>query len=1848
MQTSNPLTIRDRYTLHCRIGKGAFANVWKAADEVTGGFVALKQLEPKGQKRAVDQGFIKEVMSEINLLSKLNHPNIVKYRGCFLEQNYLYIILELVDFGSLQTLIKQYDGLGENIVACYIYQILLGLKYLHEQGIIHKDIKAANILMTSSGLCKLTDFGLSQRLQDVDPTVVEGSPYWLAPEVINEEGVSTKSDVWSLGATMIELLTKKPPFHNLTGFAAMYNIATLTEMPLPSNISPECTDFLSCCFKIDPHERSSCAELLNHPWIVKNASNLMKHKPPVGAGARGSSKLTLSNNMLPPPKGFSSLESSKEFVKKLSKKDTQADLQEKKACLISDTSNQSAPVSPNPPEKPSSKTFIRRKAASSLPQASSLTRDSLASRLETVRTKRLERDLEKSESLFGTDPLINVKTDSILSINSESDDLALFPDILDLSDDNKYHSIIGTVINDTSDVFYEEALDHDSAVVDDTIKHAVMSSKYMAPKLNKKAIKQNLRVLEKSVFASYSIVDAHKLLEIISTSQKRAELCCIFRGHIFSQKQREQLQCTDIITDGSGTHHNIGAKEEDTQLFLPHELELETLQPTEIAGVLISNIMERRGFLSVIQHINNILNNIKNILPALSKENLDDICINLNSLYSTHPVDLLVLQNRLGVLREKKQSSGGKSIITPRDRESTGRNTICSINQTITQLPSIPDVDSNQSSTINGYESGQMTCSILKNYNTSPVYSSTKFPSRSKNVPSFCTTGMQNTSMIRPQQYSLTSTMQSSMQSFSHIPPSLKRDGEPILHQKISHSHSLLDEALPSKSINIPFLGSAHDFLKQESTEQYYLSAEGNAKNKKGDSKVTTPFVDQRTIFWNTALVLYMYEYCIELCKILYVLCQYSPRLIMNLTILGLPFLMEKLVAFNIRDSASEIRMIPGIIREIKAQICNSLDSEKKHQKFMRCDQDSQIAIQNDTTSTARSARTNTHVNSSPALGQTSSTQADMIRSLDCRLMTHLRFVYAALRGKDVDDRSLLKEFVEEFKAISNRMPLTLRSFTYSSLPVTADSYIISERNKERIRSSARKGTKDWHDSLHGSISPVKSANPISQPSSVPGCSRASKALECDQTASGHRQSALSGIAPPAAGLAPSAGDRDAHHTKLPAYSEESCDSFQIDPAAMDSAQKFASYPCDWDALADVLQSETRTVVSDLLQVFIDGNFASAEFTSVDYCLILHSQILKLCEHLLSVKDARFAIQVIGIIHKLLFKERPSRARGAGILSPKFLADEREVLDHVVKLYQLDCALPPNKALSAKSSKVGSTPGIHPSKSTAEIPTIAASSYATILITENAYEYIAKSLNILLFWKILPPVLSDSPYNHPTCEVQVVGQRVDWNNSGSLDLDLSSGTSDRIRSILSADGDRGYEASKLKYYLSILAMNERRLQALEQGIEVYSKLVDLDHTHIIFSRDVLKTYISFISCVLMSCPPARPMASAATPSFSRYFPASLSYRIHSIITAFFDSLRRFILMPDFVPSLSPETVNTLVDLLINIQRYRTGDILNAATYLCHSIIQFPEIHSVALSKGLISVCYRTIYGNSLPINDGGTGAGKQCSQRPATRKASRRAASREASSSCSLSPRPSLSPSTEFSSSVVELAAEIIFRTSALRPTRLFSDQQRRQNRHMTQYQGLLEKIFAEFSASEDGREDWLSGTFDLAAAYPNKVLCLLSWFFDCSRYSRMQQSWRRIIGLIVCPANLAKLSVLLDNDKTASSAVGDLARFIKQHESIPQFLSSHQRFLQGLFNNLRTSKQNTTRKGCMDIFEHIYVYASHPRQLVARYNIRPLMIALSYERPAAENGADGHAPTTLAMKAQSFLACIQSFELMQ
>jgi serine/threonine protein kinase len=147
-------------------------------------------------------------------------------------------------------------------------QVLHGLLYLHEQGVIHRDIKGANILTTKEGLVKLADFGVASRTTGLSESSVVGTPYWMAPEVIELSGATTASDIWSLGCTVIELLEGKPPYHSLQPMPALFRIVNDDHPPLPQGASPAVKDFLMQCFQKDPNLRVSARKLLKHPWIV--------------------------------------------------------------------------------------------------------------------------------------------------------------------------------------------------------------------------------------------------------------------------------------------------------------------------------------------------------------------------------------------------------------------------------------------------------------------------------------------------------------------------------------------------------------------------------------------------------------------------------------------------------------------------------------------------------------------------------------------------------------------------------------------------------------------------------------------------------------------------------------------------------------------------------------------------------------------------------------------------------------------------------------------------------------------------------------------------------------------------------------------------------------------------------------------------------------------------------------------------------------------------------------------------------------------------------------------------------------------------------------------------------------------------------------------------------------------------------------------------------------------------------------------------------------------------------------------------------------------------------------------
>ncbi|KAK1438060.1 hypothetical protein QVD17_03863 [Tagetes erecta] len=260
-------TLDNKYMLGDEIGKGAYGRVYKGLDLENGDFVAIKQVSLEN----IAQEDLNIIMQEIDLLKNLNHKNIVKYLGSLKTKAHLHIILEYVENGSLANIIKpnKFGPFPESLVAVYIAQVLEGLVYLHEQGVIHRDIKGANILTTKEGLVKLADFGVATKLTEADVNThsVVGTPYWMAPEVIEMSGVCAASDIWSVGCTVIELLTCVPPYYDLQPMPALFRIVQDEHPPIPDSLSPGLTDFLRQCFKKDARLRPDAKTLLSHPWI---------------------------------------------------------------------------------------------------------------------------------------------------------------------------------------------------------------------------------------------------------------------------------------------------------------------------------------------------------------------------------------------------------------------------------------------------------------------------------------------------------------------------------------------------------------------------------------------------------------------------------------------------------------------------------------------------------------------------------------------------------------------------------------------------------------------------------------------------------------------------------------------------------------------------------------------------------------------------------------------------------------------------------------------------------------------------------------------------------------------------------------------------------------------------------------------------------------------------------------------------------------------------------------------------------------------------------------------------------------------------------------------------------------------------------------------------------------------------------------------------------------------------------------------------------------------------------------------------------------------------------------------
>jgi serine/threonine protein kinase len=195
-----------------------------------------------------------------------------------MADNQINIVLEYIEQGSLVAVIKQFGSMSESLAASYMCQILHGLSYLHDAGVIHCDIKCANILSTKLGELKLTDFGVShtsRKTMGKGQEEVAGSPYWMAPEVVEFQGITTAADIWSLGCTLLELMTGQPPNHEMPALSAMYRIASGPPPAIPAGFSPQLKDFLSKCFVKDPKQRATAKQLLAHEFLKNRRSQVV-------------------------------------------------------------------------------------------------------------------------------------------------------------------------------------------------------------------------------------------------------------------------------------------------------------------------------------------------------------------------------------------------------------------------------------------------------------------------------------------------------------------------------------------------------------------------------------------------------------------------------------------------------------------------------------------------------------------------------------------------------------------------------------------------------------------------------------------------------------------------------------------------------------------------------------------------------------------------------------------------------------------------------------------------------------------------------------------------------------------------------------------------------------------------------------------------------------------------------------------------------------------------------------------------------------------------------------------------------------------------------------------------------------------------------------------------------------------------------------------------------------------------------------------------------------------------------------------------------------------------------------
>eukprot|EP00976_Prorocentrum_cordatum_P114661 1195879-Prorocentrum_minimum.AAC.4 len=277
----NALDVRSKYKFGKTLGKGAFSTVKLVVEKSTGKEYACKMMElPKAGEYNASGLTREDIFLEINILCGLNHVNVIKFIEFFEEENRVYIICDLLRGGELLEALIRKGSYTEEDARLIFVQLLTGIQYLHQHGVVHRDLKMENLLLTRKddlNEIKIADFGLAKKpIVQKGMQTICGSPQYVAPEILAHTvgGYGSEVDLWSAGVVLYSLLLGFPPFFDKCEPRLFKKIQ---KGAFPQNgegwnsISKEARDIIKRLLIVDPKKRMKAEEALRHPWLTNKA-----------------------------------------------------------------------------------------------------------------------------------------------------------------------------------------------------------------------------------------------------------------------------------------------------------------------------------------------------------------------------------------------------------------------------------------------------------------------------------------------------------------------------------------------------------------------------------------------------------------------------------------------------------------------------------------------------------------------------------------------------------------------------------------------------------------------------------------------------------------------------------------------------------------------------------------------------------------------------------------------------------------------------------------------------------------------------------------------------------------------------------------------------------------------------------------------------------------------------------------------------------------------------------------------------------------------------------------------------------------------------------------------------------------------------------------------------------------------------------------------------------------------------------------------------------------------------------------------------------------------------------------